>query len=62
MACGDFKDLKRRTYSDKSLRDKALNITKNPKYDRCQRALASAVYYFFDKKSTRIGVGNNEIK
>ena len=62
MACGDFKDLKRRTYSDKSLRDKALNITKNPKYDRCQRALASVVYYFFDKKSTRIGVGNNEIK
>ena len=26
MACGDFKDLKRRTYSDKVLTDKALSI------------------------------------
>ena len=30
IACGDFKDLKRRTFSDKFLRDKAFNITKNP--------------------------------
>ena len=29
----DFKDIKRRTASDKSLRDKAFNIAKNPKYD-----------------------------
>ena len=33
MAYGDFKDLKRRTVSDKSLRDKTFNIAKNPKYD-----------------------------
>ena len=33
MAYGDFKDLKRRTASDKILRDKAFNIAKNPKYD-----------------------------
>ena len=33
MAYGDFKDLTRRTASDKILRDKALNITKNPKHD-----------------------------
>ena len=33
MACGDFKDLTRRTASDKILRDKAFNIAKNPKYD-----------------------------
>ena len=33
MAYRDFKDLSRRTASDKMLRDKALNITKNPKYD-----------------------------
>ena len=32
LAYGDFKDLKR-TASDKMLRDKAFNITKNPKYD-----------------------------
>ena len=30
MAYGDFKDLKRRTASDKVLRDKAFNIAKNP--------------------------------
>ena len=31
MACGDFKDLSRRTAVDKLLRDKALNIAKNLK-------------------------------
>ena len=31
MAYGDFKDLTRRTASDKILRDKAFNIAKNPK-------------------------------
>ena len=52
MAYGDFKDLKRRTASDKVLRDKAFNIAKNSKYDGYQRDLASMVYKFFDKKST----------
>ena len=33
MTYGDFKDLKRRTTSDKVLRVKAFNIAKNPKYD-----------------------------
>ena len=33
MTYGDFKDLKKRTFSDKVLRDKALNIAKNSKYD-----------------------------
>ena len=33
MTYGDFKDLARRTASDKVLRDKAFNIKKNPKYD-----------------------------
>ena len=50
MAYGDFKDLARRTASDKILRDKAFNIAKNPKYDEYQRGLASMVYKFFDKK------------
>ena len=36
MAYGDFKDLARRTASDKVLRDKAFNIAKNPKYDGYQ--------------------------
>ena len=55
MAYGDFKDLKRRTFSDKVLRDKAF-IAKNPKYDGYQRGLASVVYKFFDKKSKGRGV------
>ena len=33
MAYEDFKDLTRRTDSDKVLRDKAFNIAKNPRYD-----------------------------
>ena len=49
MAYGDFKDLARRTASDKVLRDKAFNIAKNPKYDGYERGLASMVYKFFDK-------------
>ena len=62
MAYGDFKDLKRKTFSNKVLRDKAFNIAKNPKYDGYQRNLASVVYTFFDKKSKGSGVANNRIK
>ena len=47
---GDFKDLKRRTQSDKVLKNKAFAIARNPKYDGYQRGLASVVYKFFDKK------------
>ena len=50
MAYGDFKDIARRTASDKVLRDKAFNIAKNSKYNGYQRGLASMVYKFFDKK------------
>ena len=56
MAYRDFKDLAKRTASDKVLRDKAFNIAKNPKYDGYQRGLASMVYKFFDKKSKGSGV------
>ena len=56
MAYGDFKDLKRRTFSVKVLRDKAFNIAKYLKYDGYQRQLASMVYNFFDKKSKGGGV------
>ena len=59
MAYGDFKDVKRRKASDKSLRNKTFNIAKNPKYDGYQRGLASMVYTFFDKKSTGSGIVNN---
>ena len=56
MAYGDFKDLKRRTASDKVIKDKAFNIAKNPKYDGYQTGLSSMVYKFADKKSTGSGV------
>ena len=55
MAYGDFKDLARRTASDKVLRDKAFNIAKNAKYDKYQRGLAFMVYKFCDKKSKGSG-------
>ena len=61
MAYGDFKDLKRKTQSDKVLKDKAFAIASNPKYDRYQRGLASMGYRFFDKKSRGRGI-KNEIK
>ena len=51
MAYGDFKDLARRTASDKVLKDEAFNFAKNPQYNGYQRSLASMVYKFFDKKS-----------
>ena len=62
MAYEDFKDLVRRTASDKFLRDKAFNIAKNPKYDRYQRGLVSMIYNFFDKKSADSGVNMHSNK
>ena len=52
MGYGDFKYLTRRTASHKILRDKALDIAKNPIYDRYQRALASMFHKFFDKRTS----------
>ena len=42
------------TVADKTLRNKAFNIAKDPKYDGYQRGLASMVYKFFDKKSASL--------
>ena len=56
MVYGNFKDLARRTASDKVLRDKTFNITKNTNYDGYQRGLNSMVYKCFDKKSKGEGV------
>ena len=61
MAYGKFKVLNKSTQSDKVLRDKALEIASNPKYDGYQRGLASMVYKFFDKNSTVSGI-KHEIK
>ena len=62
MAYGDFKDLARRTASDKVLKDKPFNIAKNPKYDGYQRGLTPVVYKFFDKKSKGSGVNDKSKK
>ena len=40
MAYGKYKDLEKRTQSDKFLKDKAFAIANNPKYDGYQRGLA----------------------
>ena len=53
------KDLTKVTISDKILKDKAHEIARNCGYDGYQRALASMVYKFFDKK-TRSGITVNE--
>ena len=52
MAYGGFEYLAKRTASDKGLRDKALNIAKNP---------ASMLYTFLDKNLKGSSVTNNEI-
>ena len=51
MAYGNFKDLTKRTFADKVLKDKAFKIVSDQKYDGYQRGLPSMVYKFFDKKS-----------
>ena len=56
-----FKDLAKRTVSDKFLRDKAFNIAKNPKYDGYQRELAFMINKCFDKNPKGSGI-NMEAK
>ena len=60
IADGDFKYLSRKTASDKVLRDKGLNITKNSKHDGYQKGLSSTVYNFFDKKSSIGAIMENQ--
>ena len=47
MAYGHFKDLAKRTSSEKIKKNKGFNSAKNPKYDGHQKALDSFVYKFF---------------
>ena len=56
MAYSKSKSLAKRTQSDKVLRNKAVKIASDPKNDGYQRGLASMVYNFFDKSSSRSGV------
>ena len=50
VAYGDFRNLTRRTPSDKILRDKAFNIAKNPKNDGYHRVFLQWLINIFDKK------------
>ena len=60
MAYGHYKDLNRRTATDKVLCDKTFNIAKNPKYDGYQCGLTSMGCKFSDKKISG-GIVENEI-
>ena len=60
MAYRDFKDLPRRTISNKVLHDKTLNVAKNSKYNEYQRGFASNVFQFFNKEKSG-GAVKNEI-
>ena len=56
MAYGDFKDLPRRTASERVFRAKTFNIAKTLKFDVYQTALVSMIHKFFDAKSCNSGV------
>ena len=58
MAYGDFKDLARKTASDKISRDKAFNIARNLKYDGHQRGVVSTACNCFDKKTAARAIRN----
>ena len=60
MAYNKFKDLEKRTQLDIVLKIKALKIASNPKYNGYDRGFASMVYKFFDKKSKRSGLKENQ--
>ena len=50
----------KRTISDNILKDRAYEITINPKYDGYQRGLASMIYKFFDKKTESRTIATNK--
>ena len=49
MAYGDFKDLPRKTASDKVLCNEAFKSAENPKYNGFQLEIASLFYKLFEK-------------
>ena len=60
MYYAKYKDLTKRTQSDKVLKDKAFETASSPRYGGYQRGLASMVYEFFNTKTG--GAIKNEIK
>ena len=62
MTYRDFKNLPRKTTSDKVVRDKAFNFAKNSKYVGYQRGLAAKIYKFFVKNSSGANISSGAIK
>ena len=56
MAYGNYKDLGKRTESDKVLKNRAFKVASKLKYHGFKRGLASRIYKFFDKKSADKGI------
>ena len=56
MGYEDFKDLPKRTASEKHSRNKAFKIVSNLKYNGYQRSLPSTVSKFLNKKPAGSGV------
>ena len=61
MAYGDFKDLSRKTASDKILHNKTFNIAKSPKYDEYQKGFVSMVYKYFYKANSGSGIKDDNM-
>ena len=59
MAYNRFKNLEKKTQSDIVLKNKALKIASNPKYNGYERGLASMDYNLFDKNSKGAGFKEN---
>ena len=55
MAHGSYKDLVKRTESDKVLRKKPFKIASIPRYDGYERGLVSMFCWILDKKSACSG-------
>ena len=65
MGYSKYQDLTITKQLNKVLRDQVFKIASNPKDDGYQRALASMVFKFFDKKTKGNGVNfmpNNSLK
>ena len=54
MAYKKFKDLEKRIQSDIVLKNKALKIASNPKYNGYEKGLASMVYKFLTKNQKEL--------
>ena len=62
MGYGDFKDSCKRTAADKLLRDRSVNIARNPRYDGCQKDPASMFFLIKSWWVVQLKMKSGEIK